>query len=142
VDGVKSSPSHLTREWRVRIAASMLLSAMAIGCLALWLVVPALTLWALSQLVSSVSGFLFLSLAFVPGAMAGFAWLLGLANRRYLAVSGALHRLEEDGELDDDEPRRLHGPLESMLPPSIALAAVALVLWIVFFASQPSLALE
>jgi hypothetical protein len=115
---------------------------MAIGCLALWLVVPALTLWVVSRFAGPGPGYVLLSLALLPAAVAGFAWLLGLANRRYLAVSGALRRLEEDGEPDDDEPRRLYGPLESMLLLSMELAIVALVLWIAFFADHTALALE
>lgn len=142
MDSLKAGPSHPTRQRRGRIAASVLLGAMAIGCLALWLVVPALTLWMVSRFAGSGFGYVFLSLALVPAALAGFAWLLGLLNRRYLVVSGALRRLEEDGELDDEEPRRLYGPLESMLPASIQLAIVALIIWIVFLADHTSLALE
>jgi hypothetical protein len=120
--------SLLTR--RDRIEESVLLSAMALGCLAIWLAVPALTLWALSRFIGSGSGYLLLSLALVPAAMVGFGWLLSLFNRRYLVVSGALRRLEEEGGLDDGEPRRLYGPLESMLPASMLLAFIAFAIWI------------
>jgi p-aminobenzoyl-glutamate transporter AbgT len=53
-----------------------------------------------------------------------------------------MYQSGEEEELADDQQRRLHGPLESMLPISIVLAIIALVLWLALFANHLPLGRE
>jgi hypothetical protein len=128
-------PCSPQRSLRQRVEAGLLLTAILVGCQVLWLAVPALSLWGLSRLVSAAPGYLLVSLVSIPSALAAFAWLLGLANRRYLSIS-------RPPAADDEDLPRLHGPLESIMPASVMLAVVALLVWIVVFADHISLALE
>jgi hypothetical protein len=109
-----------------RIVAGLLLALMAIGSLALWLLIPTAVLWGLGQLTTSASNHLVLGITTVPLAMALFAGLLIWLNALYLRVVGAGAPLD-----DDEEPRPLRGPLEPLLGWSLALAVVVAVVWLV-----------
>lgn len=104
--------------------AALLLAVIGVGCFALWLGVPALTLWGLSQVVDpSSNGLIFFALVLVPMAMVAFAWLLVMANRQYGRVTRGRGRLSS--------------PLESMVSVSLVVAIAALVVWFLFFADSP-----
>ena len=116
-----------------RLVAAFLLLLMVIGSLALWLVVPAGSLWTLTQLSESKTFHLFVGLLGVPAAMILFAPLLFWLNALYLRVTGHWRYDEEE-----DRPRRLHGPLEPILLWSLLLALIALFVWFFVFAENPS----
>lgn len=110
-----------------RLIAGLLLLMMALGSLALWVVIPASVLLALGQVIDSATLHLGLGLILVPVAMTGFGSLLLWMNRIYLRVTGVLVRADED-----QEPRRLRGPLEPLLLGSFLLAFLALLYFLVF----------
>lgn len=117
-----------------RLVAAFLLALMAAGSLALWLLVPAGSLWALTQLSDSKTFHLFVGLFGVPVAMILFAPLLFWLNALYLRVTGHWGYDEEE-----DRPRRLRGPLEPLLLWSLLIAIVALCAWFLFVADDPHL---
>jgi hypothetical protein len=118
---------------RDRAAALLLLALMAIGCLALWILVPAAVLSALGHATDDASRHLVAGVILVPTAMFLFGALLLRLNRLYLQVTGALARWADE----DDSPRHLRGPLEPMLLGSLALQVVALTVWLAFFGDIP-----
>jgi hypothetical protein len=104
-----------------RAASLALAVAIVLGAQALWLLVPAATLWVLGQLLDSTEGLFFAALLAVPAAIVAFAWLLVVANRRYLRLSGGAGG---------------RGPLDAVLPPTIVLALLGATIWFVFFANH------
>jgi hypothetical protein len=118
---------------RDRLVAAFLLILMVAGSLALWLVVPAGSLWALTQLSESKTFHLFVGLFGVPVAMILFAPLLFWLNALYLRVTGYWGYDEEE-----DRPRRRRGPLEPILLWSLLLAFAALSFWFFVLAENPS----
>jgi hypothetical protein len=116
-----------------RLVATFLLLLIAAGCLALWIVVPAAVLWALTPLSDSRSYHLVVALVGVPTAMIAFASLLLWLNALYLRVTGHWRFDEED-----ERPRRLSGPLESLLVWSLLIAFALLCLWFAFPATPPA----
>ena len=130
---VAAGPSR-TRE---RIAAGFVLVVMAAACVVFWVGIPAGGLWGLGELTnSSVTHFL-TALVLIPGAMLLFAPVLFWLNGLYLRVTGVLERLDED-ERQSGWRRRVRGPLESMLVVSFVIEFVALVVWFLLFAENPS----
>ena len=128
-----ASPSR-TRE---RIAGGFVLVVMAAACVVFWVGIPAGGLWGLGELTnSSVTHFL-TALVLVPGAMLLFAPVLFWLNGLYLRVTGVLERLDED-ERQSGWRRRVRGPLEPMLVVSFVIEFVALVVWFLLFAENPS----
>jgi hypothetical protein len=117
---------------RDRALAAVLLVLMAVGCLALWVLVPAGVLSALAQVTEDPSLHLVSGVILVPTAMFFFAALLLRLNRLYLQVTGVIARWGED-----DERRHLRGPLEPLLLGSLMLEVVALIAWLVFFGDVP-----
>ena len=116
---------------RDRALAVLLLAMMAVGCLALWVVVPAGVLSALAHATEDRSLHLVSGVILVPTAMFVFAALLLRLNRLYLQVTGVLDRWDEEDE------RHLRGPLEPLLLASLALEVLALVVWLVLFGDVP-----
>ena len=111
-----------------RVVALLLLALMAIGCLALWIAVPAAVLLILSHATDSATLHLSLGLLLVPLAMVAWGSLLLWMNRLYLQVTGVLARLD----VDDEGPRRVRGPLEPMLVASFVLALIAFLGFTIF----------
>jgi hypothetical protein len=118
---------------RDRVVAAFLLALMAIGSLALWLVIPAGSLWTLTQLSESKTFHLFVGLFGVPVAMMLFAPLLFWLNALYLRVTG-----HWTYDLEEDRPRARRGPLEPILLWSLLLAFAALLVWFFVLAENPS----
>lgn len=104
-----------------RTARAALAVAIVLGSQALWLLIPAATLWLLGGLLGSTEWVTLTALLAIPAALIAFACLLGIANRRYLRLAG-----RSAG----------HGPLEAVLPATIVLALVAASVWFIFFASH------
>jgi hypothetical protein len=117
-----------------RIVAGFLLLLLAAGSLALWLVIPAGSLWLLSRLSENSLYHLLVGLFAVPTAMVLFAPVLFWLNGLYLRVTG---HWAYDAE--EDRPRRLRGPLEPLLLWSFVIAFVALAYWFFFLAENPAL---
>ena len=118
-----------------RVVAAFLLVVLAAGSFFLWIGVPALSLWAIAQVVDSPGQHLTLGLLGVPAGMILFAPLLFWVNGLYLRVTGAATYREDEEE--EGELRRVHGPLEVLLVWSFLVGVVALVLWFGFFATGP-----
>jgi hypothetical protein len=106
---------------------------MAVGCLALWIVVPAGVLSALANFTDDASLHLVAGVILVPTAMVVFGALLLRLNRLYLLVTGVLDRWDDD----DQGPRYVRGPLEPLLLGSLAIEFAALVVWLVLFGDVP-----
>ena len=117
-----------------RMVAAFLLVLLGIGSLALWLVVPAGSLWLLSRLSDNSEYHLLVGLFAVPAAMMLFAPLLFWLNGLYLRVTGHWAYDEEE-----DRPRRLRGPLEPLLLWSFVIALVVFCYWFFFLAGDPAL---
>jgi ABC-type dipeptide/oligopeptide/nickel transport system permease component len=118
---------------RDRALALLLLVLRAVGCLAIWVVVPAGVLSALAHATEDQSVHLVAGVILVPTAMFLFAALLLRLNYLYLRVTGVLDRWDDEG----DEPRHLRGPLEPLLLGSLAIQIVALAVWLAFFGDVP-----
>jgi hypothetical protein len=117
-EGNDSMERH--RAGGARYALATLAVAIVLGAQALWLLIPAATLWVIGQIVSTAEMAFFVAMLAIPAAVVAFAGLLGAANRRYLRLAG------RDGR----------GPLEAVITPTIVLATIALLVWLVFFAAH------
>jgi hypothetical protein len=117
-----------------RLAAGFLLVLMTLGSFALWIAVPAATLWASSKLVDSLAAHFVVALPLTATGMilwgTGLFWL----NALYLRVTGFFDEPEDP----DEPPRRLRGPLEPILVGSLVIALIALCVWFFGFAKNPS----
>ncbi len=109
-----------------RLVSGILICLMAIGSLALWVLVPPAALWLVARMTASPSAHLVIALVAVPLAMVLFAAVLILLNTSYLRVNGAGALVEDE----DGFPVRVRGPLESMLVLSFVAAAVWGIIWL------------
>ncbi len=116
-----------------RLVSVLLLVLMAAGSLALWIVVPAGILRLLLPLSESKGYHLAIGLLAVPAAMIAFGMSLTWLNGLYLRVNGAWRADDEDGY-----PRRVRGPLESLMIGSLLFALVAMAFWFFLLAENPS----
>jgi hypothetical protein len=113
-----------------RVAAAFLLVMLGAGSLMLWIGIPVGLLWFFSRVTQSWNGHFLMSLVLIPLAMALFSPVLFWLNGLYLRVIGVLHA-------DDDDGRRLRGPLELFLYAGMVIAFVSLCVWFFFFAKNP-----
>jgi membrane protease YdiL (CAAX protease family) len=118
-----------------RAVAAFLLVLLALGTLVLWIGIPAGILWALSKLTDSSTNHFLLALVLIPTAMILFAIVLAWINALYLRVIGVLPSAEDE----EDGPWRWRGPLGLFLSVSMAVAFVALIIWVFFIADHPTL---
>ena len=124
---------------RDRAAAAFLIVVMAIGSLALWTAVPALGLYAASQVTETLPAHFLVGLPLVVLGVILFARLLFWVNRLYLRVTFSARPPEEDDWDEDlDQPRWARGPLEPMLVGTLGLALIALFVSFFFWAENPS----
>lgn len=118
-----------------RIAAGFLLVLLTIGSFALWIAVPAGSLWASAQVVDTLAGHLLVALPVTIAAMilwgSGLFWL----NALYLRITGFFNEPEDP----DEPPQRLRGPLEPILVGSLVIALISLFVWFFVFAENPSM---
>ena len=121
---------------RERVAGAFVLSMLVIACVAFWIGVPVVTLWALSKATDDFAAHLVSGLIGVPLAMALFSSVLFWLNGLYLRVTGVYARLEADEE-ESGWHRRVRGPLEPLLLVSFLIAFVALMIWFFVFAENP-----
>jgi hypothetical protein len=139
VRGEPIVPSDLTQDRRTaadRVAAGFLLIVLAVGSLALWVVVPAAWLWAASKITDSGASHFAASIIGMPVVIILGGIALGWVNRLYLRVrwSNVAPPRAED---EDEEQRILRGPLEPLLVVSLAVAIVVFVVWFFVLAEDP-----
>ena len=106
---------------------------LAVGCLALWLGVPAGGLWLAAQVTVVLRTPPVLALAFIVAGMALVAIALSWVNDLYLRVSGGRMVLSAG------QPVRRRGPLEPMLVATLALAILSFALWFLLIAENPTI---
>ena len=123
-----------------RAAAWFVLALLAAGSLVLWLVIPPLVLWALSNVIESSTAHYGTAMIAVPVAMVLFASALSWMNELYLRITDAcrLEGLDDAGDGDDQWLVR-RGPLEPLLLASLAVALVTMTLWFFVVADNPLL---
>jgi hypothetical protein len=105
------------------LEAGALAVLIVLGCQALWLGVPIGVLWLLTRISGDAAVILITGLIVMPVALAGVAWMLARANRRYLRLVG-------------DRGGWRRGPLEVALPASITIGILTALIWFVFFANH------
>lgn len=120
-----------------RLAGAFVLGVLTLACAFFWIGIPAAVLWVLGELTDSSTSHYVGALVAIPLAMAAFSPALLWLNRLYLRVTGVLRRLERD-QIEAGWQRRVRGPLEPLLVICLALAVVALIVWFVLFAENPS----
>jgi hypothetical protein len=111
------------RDGWAHLQAGLLAVLIVLGCQVLWLVVPVGTLWVLTRISEDAAVILITGLVVMPLALAGVAWMLARANRRYLRLVG-------------DRGGWRRGPLEVALPASVMIGIVTALIWFVFFANH------
>ena len=112
---------------------------MAVGSLALWIVVPLGCLWVSSKAVGSSAEEYLLGLPMTIAAMIVFGIALVRLNQLYLRVTGVLARYEAEQEEFGVAPRFLRGPLEPLLVGSLIIALLAMFVWFFLLAKNPPL---
>ena len=115
-----------------RLVAMFLHVLIGAGSLILWIGIPFGLLWFFSQVTDSWNRHFLMSLVLIPVAMALFAPALFWLNGLYLRVSGVIRPEDED-----DDGRRIRGPLELFLYLGMIAALIALTIWFFFFAKNP-----
>lgn len=122
-----------------RLAGAVLIVLMAVGSLALWILVPLGCLWVSSKLVGTSAEEYVVGLPITVVAMIVFGAFLGWLNRLYLRVTGVIARYEAEEEEFGVAPPLLRGPLEPLLVGSLVIALVSLAIWFLFIARNPPL---
>jgi hypothetical protein len=120
-----------------RIAGAFVLVVLGVCCVVFWIGIPLLVLWGLSKATDDATTHVVCGLLGVPIAMVAFSPVLFWLNALYLRITGVLDRLAEDEE-EAGWQRRVRGPLEPMMFISLAVAIVALCIWLFFIAEDPS----
>ena len=113
-------------------AAWFVLLLLAAGSLALWIGIPAGSLWVASHVTESTGLHLPIALAvMIPAMFAGGA-LLSWLNLLYLRITG--------GEVVGTGAFRVRrkGPLEPLMVVSIVIAVICLFVWFFFVAENPN----
>lgn len=113
-------------------AAHFTFAVLLAGCLVLWFGVPILGVWLAGQLTEESGYHLPISLMLVVPGMFAVGVLLAWVNNLWLRITG--------GEIVEVRgiPVRRRGPLEVMLPVCGILAVIALVVWFLVWAENPS----
>jgi hypothetical protein len=124
------------RRGRDRLAAGFLLVVLGIGTLVLCIGIPVGCLWLASKVTDSIVTHYLVALPLTLVCMGVFAALLYRVDRLYLRVTGVHAPLDHDDS--EEEPGIPHGPFEPMIIVSLVIALVALVVWFLFFAENPS----
>jgi hypothetical protein len=114
-----------------RLAGGFVLVLLGIGSMFLWVGIPFGLLWFFGRVTDSWNGHFLMSVVLIPIAMALFAPTLFWLNGLYLRITGVL------SDEDEDDERRLRGPLELFLYAGMILAVVALCIWFFVYAQNP-----
>lgn len=128
-----------------KLSAVLLIALMAVGSIALWIVIPLGWLWLGSQLQSSSNptlGPILLVLAGIPASMVIVAKGLSRLNRKYTEVTGGA----TDARFRAPWMRSMRGErahtrertvLDVVMVVSVSLALLALLAWFALFAGNP-----
>jgi hypothetical protein len=117
---------------REKAALRLLLLLMALGSLALWIVIPIAGLWGLAKVTDTKSSHFLAALVALPTAMVLFAIGLAWMNRLYLRIRHASQPPD-----DDEPPWTIRGPLEFFMRWSLLIAGIAFILWFFVLAENP-----
>jgi NADH:ubiquinone oxidoreductase subunit 5 (subunit L)/multisubunit Na+/H+ antiporter MnhA subunit len=128
------------RPFPQRLAAGFLLLVLAVGSLALWLVLPLAWLWAASKLTDSGTTHFAASILGLPVAIILFGVGLAWVNRLYMRVRWS-NVAPPQAEDEEEERRIMRGPLEPMVVASLAIALAVFVAWFFVLAEDPPSAL-
>ena len=120
-----------------RLAAGFLLVLLAIGSLALWIVVPAGWLWVASKLTDSEASHFLVGILGMPLAIILFGIGLGWVNRLYMRVAWPHGLPPPPEDSDEEEVRFPRGPLEPLLVGSLIVALIVFVFWFFVLAEDP-----
>ena len=118
---------------RARLAAGGLVAVMALGSLAMWTAVPLGVLWGAAAIAQTAVAIYLIAIAGCPLAMILCGWGLYRINGLYLSLTGRLDA-EPDGESDGRQVMLL----EALVIGSAIIAAITLVVWLLFFAGSPT----
>ena len=118
------------------MAAALVFGLLVIGSFALWIVVPAGTVWVLSQVISSTQAHYGAAIIGVPLAMVCFAALLAWLSELHVRIVDSYAPPRAHWRRDGD---RRGGPLEPLLLISLAVALVGMAGWFFLFAENPFL---
>ena len=134
VEAIDTRPALSTGD---RLVAAFLWLLMAVGCLAMWVAVPAGWLWVAGQITADQAQHITLSVIGVPLAI--ILWARGLfwLNRLHMRVTLPLLVRELEEAPDDEPPRPIRGPLEPLMVGSLAIALIVMAIWFFFFAETP-----
>ena len=130
------------RAARRRIAEVALIALMALASLVLWLGIPALWLWAVSQVSDAYLTIYVVALLGCPVTMALWGLVIARINRVYLDVSGSQGGgarrspwlKSMSAERGGGEPRPV---LDVVMAASVVAALLTMAVWFVFFAGSP-----
>jgi hypothetical protein len=120
-----------------RLAAGFLLLLLAVGSLALWIVVPAGWLWVASKITNSTSSHFAASILGMPVAIILFGIALGWVNRLYMRVVWTGPPASPEPGEEEEEERFPRGPLEPLLVASLIVAIMVFVFWFFVLAEDP-----
>ncbi len=120
-----------------RLAAALVFALLVLGSFALWIVVPAGTVWALSQLIHSTEAHYGAAVIGVPVTMVGFAAVLAWLSELHVRITDTYARPEDHWRRDGD--RRRAGPLEPLLLISLGVALAGMACWFFLLAENPLL---
>ena len=129
---------------RRRLVQTLLIAVMAVGSIAMWLVIPVLWLWVASQLQTSTNptlGPYLLVLFGIPLSMVLVGKLLGAADRFYARVRGDARHVKAQlpwqksmrGERGSTRRRTV---LDVVMVVSVGLALLCLGLWFFLLAGS------
>ena len=132
--GIPPQGSAGSRSGRLA-AAWFVLVVLTLGSFALWIGVPAGSLWVASHLTESSGLHLPIALAVMIPGMFAAGLLLSWLNLLYLRITG--------GEIVGAGAYRARrkGPLEPLMVASFVLAIICLFVWFFFFAENPNRAM-
>jgi hypothetical protein len=129
---------------RTKLAAAGLIALMSAGSLLMWVVNPIFWLWLASQLTSSSEpsmGPYLLVIVGIAGTMAAVGKGLGVLNRVHRRMTrgdaaGRWHAPWLRSLRGDRRPSHDTGVLDVVMVVTVAIAAVAMGIWFLFFAGS------
>jgi hypothetical protein len=106
---------------------------MAVGSFAMWTAVPLGVLWGAAAIARTAVAVYLIAIAGCPLAMILCGWGLYRLNGVYLSLTSG-----PDGQADTDPDTPEVTLLEALVIGSAITAAIALVVWWLFFAGSPT----
>ena len=127
-----------------KVAAALIVVAMAVAAMTLWIGIPLGWLWIGSQLVDSSQPSMGPYMVVVVGIITSVvidALIISRLNRRYQRVTGTSHvRVQlpwmKSMRGEREKPREVT-VLDAIMVGTVAIAGLAMLLWFVFLAGSP-----